>query len=288
MSPPGRPKGEYRSAQHAGAPVNADLQREALRQQMLLRALLGDARPAVVEGWLRGSPARKRRGLQAYRANAGALAERALAAAYPTVAPLLGGESFAALARAFWQADPPRQGDAATWGDTLPDFIASAGQLADEPYLADVARLDWAVHQADRAADDDAPAAGLQHLTTRDPASLRLRLRAGHAVLCSAHPVHAIWAAHRSDAPDRFDPVREAFAAQRADAVRVRRQGLRVAVDRIDADTARFEQALLQPQALQTALTTAGPTFDIEAWLIDTLHRDGLAAVVADPAGALP
>ena len=27
--------------------------KEALRQQMLLRALLGDARPAVVGGWLR-------------------------------------------------------------------------------------------------------------------------------------------------------------------------------------------------------------------------------------------
>lgn len=272
--------------------MNAALQREALRQQMLLRALLGDARPGVVEGWLRDSPVRKRRGLQAYRANAGALAERALAAAFPTVEPLLGEASFAALARAFWQADPPRQGDVATWGDTLPDFIASAGQLADEPYLADVARLDWAVHLADRAADDDAPATGLPQLTTHDPASLRLRLRAGHTVLRSVHPVHAIWAAHRSNAPDRFEPVRQAFAAQRADAVRVRRQGLRVEVDRIDIATAHFEQALLQPPTphgtLHSALTTAGPAFDIEAWLIDTLHRDGLAAVVADTAGALP
>ena len=46
---------------------------------MLLRALLGDARPGVVGGWMRDG-ARLARGLAAYRANAGALAERALAA----------------------------------------------------------------------------------------------------------------------------------------------------------------------------------------------------------------
>ncbi len=286
MSPPGRPKGEYRSAQHEGAPVNADLQREALRQQMLLRALLGDARPGVVEGWLRDSPARRRRGLQAYRANAGALAERALAAAFPTVAQLLGDESFAAFARAHWQAEPPRQGDVATWGDTLPGFIAASAQLAGEPYLADVARLDWAVHLAERALDDEQPAAGLPLLTTQDPDAVQLRLRAGHAVLGSAHPVQAIWQAHRSEAPDRFEPVRQAFSEQRADAVRVRRLGLRVRVDRIDPATARFEQALLQPHTLRSALTTAGPAFDIEAWLIDTLQRDGLAAVLPLAAGA--
>ena len=67
--------------------------REALRQQMLLRALLGDARPGVVAGWLRDGP-RVDAGLAAYRANAGALAERALAAAYPTVQQLLGEVSF--------------------------------------------------------------------------------------------------------------------------------------------------------------------------------------------------
>jgi hypothetical protein len=267
--------------------MTPDLQREALRQQMLLRALLGDARPAVVEGWLRDTPALKRRGLQAYRANAGALAERALAAAYPTVAPLLGDEAFAALARAHWQADPPLHGDVATWGAGLPAFIAAADQLAPEPYLADVARLDWAVHQADRAADDLAPAVGLPLLASHDPIALRLQLRAGHAVLLSPHPVHAIWAAHRSDAPDRFDPVRQAFAEARADAVRVRLDGLRVTVDPIPPDHARFEQALLAGDDLALAVAAAGDGFDFEPWFIDTLRRDGLRAVTGPTPGDL-
>ena len=64
------------------------LHKEGLRQQMLLRALWRDARPGVVTGWLRDAPERSARGLQAYQANAGALAERALAAAYPTLVQL--------------------------------------------------------------------------------------------------------------------------------------------------------------------------------------------------------
>ena len=267
--------------------TDADLQREALRQQMLLRALLGDARPGVVEGWLRDKPAHKRRGLQAYRANAGALAERALATAYPTVQQLLGDESFAALARALWQAHPPLHGDVATWGGDLPGFIAAADQLAPEPYLPDVARLDWAVHQADQAADDEAPPDGLSLLAGPDGPALGLRLRAGHAVLASAHPVHALWHAHRDHGPDRFAPVRQAFAEGRAEAVRVRRDGMRSVVDGIDAGTAAFEARLLQGQALGAALDGADDGFAFEPWLVATLQRNGLAAVLAPPGPGL-
>ncbi len=266
--------------------MNVDLHREALRQRMLLRALLGDARPGLVDGWLRDTPARQRRGLQAYRAHAGAVAERALAVAYPTVAQLVGDQSSAALARALWQAEPPLHGDLSTWGEGLPDFIAGSSQLAAEPYLADVARLDWAVHRAEQAADDDAPAAGLAQLAGGDPAALQLQLRAGHAVLQSVHPLHAIWQAHRSDAPDRFVPVRQARAEQRADAVRVRRAGLHVAVERIDSIDARFEQALLDGRSLAAALAAGGPAFDFEAWFITTLRHDGLSAVRPMTAGA--
>jgi hypothetical protein len=259
-------------------------QREALRQQMLLRALWRDARPGVVEGWLRdtpGAPARKRRGLQAYQANAGALAERALAAAFPTVQALLGDKPFAALARAFWHAQAPLDGDLANWGDGLPGFVGADPQLADEPYLGDVAAIDWAVHRAELADDDSAEVQGLQALAEHEPQALTLQLRAGWAVLSSPHPVHAIWAAHRSDDPDRFVPVRAALAQGLAQCVRVRRDGLRAVVELIDDTTARFEQQLLQRDTLATALAGTPPGFDFEAWFIDILRLGGLSAVTA-------
>ncbi len=256
---------------------------EAMRQQWLLRALRGAATPQQAQDWLGGVPARQQRGLRAYRLNAAASAARALAAAYPTLQPLLGEDSFAALAAALWQAHPPRQGDLAAWGADLPGFIATDRQLAGEPYLADVARLDWALHQAGQASDDEAPASGLQLLAGADPAALHLRLRAGHAVLVSAHPVHTLWEAHRSTAADRFVPARQALAACRAEAVRVRRDGLAPVAERIDATTAGFEQALLGHLPLAAALSLAGAGFDFEAWFITTLRTDALAAVLPVP-----
>jgi hypothetical protein len=252
---------------------------EALRQQMLLRALWSDARPGIIAGWLRDGPQRSTRGLQAYRANAGALAERALGAAFPTIALLVGEESFAALARALWHAQPPLRGDMAAWGAALPDFIAAAPQLADEPYLADVARLDWAVHQAEQAADSDGAVEGLQHLAEGDPATLWLRLADGVALIASPHPVVSIWQAHRSQAQDRFAAVREAFACGQGEQALVHRQGFKVRVAAVPAPTAVFMQALLAGAPLGHALDEAGGGFAFDACLAQALQQHWLLAI---------
>lgn len=253
-------------------------EREALRQQMLLRALLGDARPAVVAGWMRDG-ARFERGFEAYRANAGALAERALAAAYPTLQQLLGEESFAALARVFWRRHPPTDGDIANWGAALPAFVADQEALAPEPYLADVARLEWAVHEAARAADAPPPQ-GLALLGAADPAVLRLRLAPGTALLASPHPVVTVRAAHRSEAPERFAPVREAFAEGRGETALVQRSGWQVEVRAVAAPEAAFVGAVLAGRSLAAALDAAGAGFDFEAWLLAAL-RTGLIESVS-------
>lgn len=259
--------------------MNAE--REALRQQMLLRALLGDARPGVVTGWLRDGAATAR-GLAAYQANAGALAERALAAAFPTLQQLLGEASFAGLARSFWRARPPQRGDVATWGGELAAFIADDEDLAPEPYLADVARLEWAVHEAERAADAGPPT-GLERLEGHDPASLWLRLAPGTVLVESPHPVATIWHAHRSDAPDRFAPVRAAFAAGRGESVRVVREGWRATVAAVGSDEARFTAALLAGRPLGDALSEAGSGFDFGVWLVAALQGQWLAGVSTTP-----
>lgn len=252
---------------------------EALRQQMLLRALWGDGQPGALAGWLRGAPPRITRGLQAYRAHAGALAERALGVAFPTVAQLVGEESFAALARVVWQAQPPQQGDIAQWGAALPAFIAAAPQLADEPYLADVARLDWVVHQAEQAADSGDSILDLQQLADGDPAALRLHLSEAVALIASPHPVVSIWQAHRSDAPDRFAPVREALARGHGERALVHREGFVVRVTAVPEAPARFVQALLAGEPLGRALDEAGPGFAFDGWLVQALQQGWLRSI---------
>lgn len=240
---------------------------EAGRQQRLLAALSGG------EGG--GLDAR---GLAAYRANAAAAAERALAAACPTVQQLLGEETFAAVARRLWQAAPPTRGDLAQWGDALPAWLEQDTALADEPFLADVARVDLAVHRAEMAPDAVLDPARLARLSDIDAARLQLRLAPGAALLISDHPVATIWQAHRSVAPDRFAPVRAAVAAGRGEPAFVWRQGWRGQVAALTPDQAIFTVALLAGASLADALDAA-PALYFETWLLQALDLQWLSDV---------
>jgi hypothetical protein len=259
--------------------------REAQRQQQLLRALWrdGDAADDVL-AWLRGAPARQQRGLQAYRVNAAVSAERALAAAYPTVGALIGTESFAALARDLWRQQPPERGDLGEWGAALPAFIADSEALAGEPYLADSARLDWLVHVAFRAANaPDVPPA-LDALATQAPDALAMRLRPGTAVQASDWPVASIWLAHQpgtdgADDGGRFAAARDALAAGRAECALVWRDGHEVRVEAIDRAAAAFTAALLGGASLAAALDTAGDGFAFDQWLVRALRQRWIVAL---------
>lgn len=264
---------------------------EALRQQRLLAVLGGSATLADIAPWLRDSTLRAQRGLQAYAAHAGALAERALAAAFPTTAQLVGEAGFAALARALWRAHPPLLGDVTQWGDALPGFIAASPSLAGEPYLADVARLDWAVHQAEQAGDAGAATTGLELLATADPDRLWLHPAAGTTLLSSGHPVATIWLAHCSTAADRFAPARQALAGGVGEHALVWRRGHRAQVAVLPGLAAGFTRAVLAGQPLGPALEGADPGFAFDAWLVAALQQGWLGSVAErafEPPGPLP
>ncbi len=94
------------------------------------------------------------RGLQAYRSNAAIMAQNVLKSAYPQTARLMGDEQFDGLAVHLWRTQPPERGDLAQWGEALADFLRSIPELvAHEPYLPDVANLEWALQAGKTAAD---------------------------------------------------------------------------------------------------------------------------------------
>lgn len=260
--------------------MNTGTQREALRQRLLLRTLWRDTPPDALGGWLR--PAHEgaaAAGLAAYRGNAAAIAERALGSAFPTVAALVGGESFAALAQDFWQHHPPLRGDLGEWGGELAGFIATREGLASEPYLSDSARLDWLVHTASRAADAPAGPPALDVLGEHAPEQLQLVLRPGCALLDSAWPVAAVWRAHQAQGEHRFDAVRAAFAAAVGEHAFVWRDGFAVRVDALAADAAAFGAALLRGASLAAALDAAGEHFAFDQWLLQALQSNWLVDI---------
>jgi len=254
---------------------------EARRQQVLLAALANGASDC---GGLRETGPRAARGLEAYRANAEAIAARALGSTFATVRAMLGEDDFARLAREFWRAHPPLRGDLGEWGDALPDWLAAHAGLAPWPWLADGARLDLALHCCERAADAVVDAASLAQLGTADPARLRLELMPGTALLRSHWPIAAIHHAHQlegDDAERAFAAVREAIAAQRGESVLVARRGWRAVVHALDERSADWTQDLLTGVSLADALDHAGESFDLAVWLADALRESWLKGVAA-------
>lgn len=254
---------------------------EAQRQQALLRALSG---AGIDAAGLREHGARVARGLEAYRANAEEIADRALAAAFATVRAMVGPDDFKRLARGFWHAHPPRRGDLGEWGDTFPDWLHAQAGLAAWPYLADCARLDLALHRSERAANPALDAASLALLESTDPVRLHLQLVPGTALLRSAWPVIGIHRAHQLEgaaADQAFAAVRAAIAAQLGDDALVVREGWRAVAHPLTDIEARWTHSLLTGANLDAALAAAGAPFDFSAWLQTAIRRQWLKGVVA-------
>jgi hypothetical protein len=143
-----------------------------------------------------------RAGLEVYRNNARANRSQALADAYPTVCALLGEEGFATLAYRYVENQPSPAADLHRDGAALPQFIAGVPELDDLPWLADCARLDWALHRAHRA--EDLAAINPATLASGGEAGLAARrvfLHPAVALIDSAWPIAAILAFHHGGPP---------------------------------------------------------------------------------------
>ena len=257
-------------------------QQQALLQALLVRPGTADADAAETQllGFLDTRSTQARRGLAAYQANGHALAERSLLAAYPVIAALIGGDHFALLARDVWHRHPPQCGDLAQWGDALPGFLLGNAQLADAPYLSDVARAEWALHRAAGAPDAEPDWPSFARLGQEDPQGLALTLAPGTAVVASPYPVATLIAAHVSGTPSLAEAAQRLREGQGENAL-VWRQGLRPRIAAIAPASAQLVQALLAgadlPQALDAACSITDPVeaFDFTAWLTAAV-TDGL------------
>jgi len=127
----------------------------------------------------------------------------ALAATFPTVQALVGEAFFAGMVRGFIEANMPEQPVLSEYGAGLAGYIADFEPARDQPYLADMARLDWAMNLAfhtDPGLVLDAAALGAVPLEQLP--SLRLRLVHDAALIRSRFPLDRIWRASQPDAPD--------------------------------------------------------------------------------------
>jgi hypothetical protein len=112
-------------------------------QRAMARAILTGEESAI-------APAER---LAVYRGTFQAAAVRALRITYPAVHKLV-GEAFFDWAAALHSAQsPPRAAWLDEYGGGFPDFLAHLPQAQGVPYLAGVARLEWAVNRVLHAPD---------------------------------------------------------------------------------------------------------------------------------------
>ena len=123
----------------------------------------------------------------------------ALATTFPVVRRLVGEAFFRAAARRFVQRSPPRSPYLSEYGGGFADFLARLPEAGGLAYVADVARLEWALVEAAEAAE--VPAVPPECLATVDPlrlAEARLTLHPSVGLLASAFPIDHIWQANQS------------------------------------------------------------------------------------------
>lgn len=224
--------------------------------------VLGDAIPA---------PAR----LRVYRHHVFESLRSALAATFPTVQTLVGADFFRGLARGFIGKSPPDQPVLAEYGAAFPAFIAGQEAARDLPYLADVARLDWALNLAFHApADGRLAAADLAVVPADRLPSLRLGLAPGSALIRSPYPLDRIWAASQPDAPAGRVDLDSGGAH-----LLVLRRPDDAAFVALSAGEAAFVASLADGLSLEEAACQAGTGFDLSAAFARLLGLGALAAV---------
>jgi len=98
-----------------------------------------------------GRPAPRR--FDVYRNNVTLGLIRVLQAGFPATRTLVGEDFFAAMAREFLRAHPPKTRMMMLYGDEFAGFIAGFAPAAALGYLPDVARLEQAIRQSYHAGD---------------------------------------------------------------------------------------------------------------------------------------
>lgn len=119
----------------------------------------------------------------------------ALATTFPTVQALVGADFFRRLSHDFIAQSPPTQPVLVEYGAGLPAFVAGYEPARGLPYLADIARLDWALNfafyspEGERLTEADLAAVEIERLP-----SMSVELAPGVDLISSPYPLDRIWA----------------------------------------------------------------------------------------------
>lgn len=204
------------------------------------------------------------RRVRVYASTVRANYRNAMAATYRVVRELTGPAFFDTAVDAFVLAHPSTCGDLNLYGAEFASFLGIYPYAREVPYVADVARLEWAIDEASRAADTsgsrETTLATLAPLTPDELIEQRFALDPSCRLVHSRFPLLRIWQAHQGDGDFDID-----FAGD-ADHLLVRRESASPSIERLSAAEYAWLDALARGNDLASALEGAfavDPEFDV-------------------------
>ncbi len=196
-----------------------------------------------------------------YRNNVIMGLRKTLQSRFPAVEKIVGVEFFAAMARVFVTAQPPRSPLLAAYGDDFPAFIAAFEPASELPYLADIARLEAARTRAYHAEDATPIDTGrFAVLDSRTIGAIRIDIHPSVEIVRSPFPIVTIWAMNSGE--QELSPI----ADWRGEDALVARPNLDVQVRKLPPGGAAFLLTLAAGRPLGEAAEVGvadDPDFDL-------------------------
>lgn len=221
------------------------------------------------------------RGINIYRRNLLANAQRALSISFPTVFKLLDSDVSEGLVHQFLRSSPPTQGDWAQWGSSFSQFIALTEIGEQYPYLSDCAAVDWHVHCALNGGDQTLIQTSLHVLNESDPEHIIIEFNQNVQVFKTAYPLADIFQAHHhSDERQREAAMIDAKKAlengSTEQVVMVYRPEFQPKVTMLTVSEGTFTCCLLAGKSLEQAFDTVknDNEFSFEQWLVTAIKRN--------------
>lgn len=213
--------------------------------------------PGQLKAWHNG-PVTKR--FAVYRNNVVVGLIDALAERFPVCLRLVGADFFRAMAKSFVRASPPESPVLAEYGGDFPEFVSTFAPARELPYLADIARLEWAIGCVYHAAD----ATPLSLEAVRAIPADRLgdaifTLHPSVRIVSSRFPILSIWSTNM------FEMVVQDVSLGRGEDVFVLRPHLEVEAHLLPPGGFSFVAALIKGEPVSAA-STADP-LDLPACL---------------------
>jgi hypothetical protein len=169
-------------------------------QSLFRRAMYGAEMPQLL-GVIAGEGLAPAARLQIYRHHVLTSLTEALQATFPVVCRLVDARFFGYAADTYIRQHPPEEPCLWEYGARFPAFLATFPPCRDLVYLADVARLEWALNVALHA-EERLPmtADALRQIPGEQVACLTFQCHPALTLLCSLWPIDQIWRAHQADA----------------------------------------------------------------------------------------